>query len=376
MKKIIKNVLILVFVLVGLTFLYVSGSANAKRDEMTTSTAFNTTVEISTAPSTDDNISSNMVYRTSKKGEKISLLGNGSAVWRRIPNPNGGGTVIDQELVNELIDYAYKNGVNYYDSAPTYLGGLSQPAIGIALSRYPRDTFYVAAKLSNQATSAWSREGSLDLYYESFENLQVDYIDFYLLHGLGMPRAGKNAFEAFEAQHIDNGMLDFLLKEREAGRIRNLGFSYHGGVEFFDYLMSIHDEVQWDFAQFVFNYVDWEHGDERPYMGIEQGNGKYYYDELVKRGIALHVMQPVDGGGLVTVPSRVETMMKELEPDMSVASWGFRFAGSLPNVQVILSGMTNMDALQDNLNTFSDFKPLTESEFKMLEEAADIIQRY
>lgn len=175
-----------------------------------------------------------MTYRVQHgSGEPISLLGFG---MMRLPN--------DQEEVDQLVDYAIEHGVNYFDTAPMYMGGKSEVLTGNSLSRYPRDKFFVATKMSNQNQRLWSFEESKNLYYQSFQRLKVDHIDYYLLHGIG-----GGGLEAFNGRFIDNGLLDFLLAEREAGRIRHLGFSYHGDVKVFDWLLDHNDQYHWDFVQ-------------------------------------------------------------------------------------------------------------------------------
>lgn len=188
-----------------------------------------------------------MTFRTNPKtGEKVSLLGYGCMRWPTLP---GGDEPIDQETVNRLVDFAIGHGVNYFDTSPAYCKGRSERATGIALKRYPRDKFFIATKLSNFAPSTWTREESLKMYHNSFRELQVDYIDYMLLHGVGM----GNGMAELEARYIDNGILDFLMTEREAGRIRNLGFSYHGDIRVFDYLLSQHEKYKWDFVQIQLN---------------------------------------------------------------------------------------------------------------------------
>ena len=200
-----------------------------------------------------------MEYRTNPKtGEKVSLLGYGCMRWPTVGGGSGRDQAdeIDQEMVNRLIDTAISHGVNYFDTSPAYCKGRSERATGIALKRHPRASFYVATKLSNFSPSTWSRKASLDMYHNSFKELQVNYIDYLLLHGIGM---GDDGMEALRGRYIDNGVLDYLLKEREAGRIRNLGFSYHGDIAVFDYLLSKHDEYKWDLVQIQLNYLEWTH---------------------------------------------------------------------------------------------------------------------
>ena len=175
----------------------------------------------------DSEPSGEMTYRTNPKtGEKVSILGYGCMRW---PTLYGSADdELDQEQVNRLVDYAIAHGVNYFDTSPAYCKGQSERVTGNALKRHPRDKFFIATKLSNFDPSTWSHDGSMKIYRHSFEALQVDYIDYYLLHGVGM---GRDGMAELRAKYIDNDMLDFLLKEREAGRIRNLGFSYHGDIK-------------------------------------------------------------------------------------------------------------------------------------------------
>ena len=182
-----------------------------------------------------------MTYRTSPTtGDRVSLLGFG---MMRLPSVGGrsareGNEDIDQGMVNELVDYAIAHGVNYFDTSPAYCRGKSERATGIALSRHPRDRYFVATKLSNFSPATWSREASIAMYRNSLRELRVDYLDYLLLHGVGM----GGGMGEFESRYMKNGILDFLLEERSAGRIRNLGFSYHGDIRVFDYLLSRHDE--------------------------------------------------------------------------------------------------------------------------------------
>ncbi len=183
-----------------------------------------------------------MEYRINPgNGDKVSLLGYGCMRWPQKPGPDG-KDIIDQEKVNELVDYAIDHGVNYFDTSPAYLGGESERASAIALNRHPRKDFFWATKLSNFRDA--SREASLRMYRDSFEQLQTDYIDYYLLHSIG--RGGNRAFEM---RYVENGMMDFLLKEREKGAIRQLGFSFHGNQKALDDLLALHGKYHWDFVQ-------------------------------------------------------------------------------------------------------------------------------
>lgn len=305
-----------------------------------------------------------MTYRTNpKSGEKVSLLGYGCMRWPTLPAPGGDGNVIDQDAVNELIDYAIAHGVTYFDTSPVYVQGWSEKSTGIALKRHPRDRFQIATKLSN--FSNYTRENSIAMYRQSFEDLQVDYIDYYLLHSIG-----NGGIETFRARYIDNGMLDFLMQEREAGRIRNLGFSFHGTVSVFDEVLDMHEKVHWDFVQIQLNYVDWRHASAR------NVNAEYLYAELEKRHIPAIIMEPLLGGRLSNVPDHIVTRLKQRDPERSVASWAFRFAGSPSGVLTVLSGMTYLEHLQDNLRTYSPLEPLTEADVQFLYDTADLMMQY
>lgn len=169
---------------------------------------------------------------------------------------------------------------------------------------------------------------------------------------------------------FDNNLLDFLLKEREAGHIRNLGFSYHGDIRAFDYLLSRHDEFHWDFVQIQMNYMDYRHASGRNF------NAEYLYAELDKRNIPVVVMEPLLGGRLAGLTDHLNARLKQLRPEESIASWTFRFAGSFPRVLTVLSGMTYMEHLQDNIRTFAPLDPCTDKEFALLEDTVQTMLKY
>lgn len=308
-----------------------------------------------------------MTYRSFPNlgGDKVSLLGYGCMRWPTIQGPKG-KDIIDQETVNELIDYALAHGVNYFDTSPVYVQGLSEEATGIALHRHPRESYYVATKLSNFAPVHQTHEASVAMYRDSMKRLQVDYIDYYLLHSIGGDRANWNS------RYIDNGMLKFLQRERTAGRIRHLGFSFHGDANEFDYVLSLHDsgEAIWDFVQIQMNYVDWRHpvGAAKP--------AEYLYNELEKRQIPVVIMEPLLGGRLVKIPTHLISTLKQRKPEDSVASWAFRFLGSHPMVLTCLSGMTYMEDLQDNIRTMSPLMTLNNEETDFLYQVADMMMEY
>ena len=319
-----------------------------------------------TQPAGADEGPEQMIYRENpKNGDKVSLIGFGCMRWPMVKDA-AGKDVIDQEAVNEMVDYALEHGINYFDTSPAYLQGQSEKAAGIALSRHPRESYYIATKLSNFGDA--SAEASIKMYKDSFAQLKTDYFDYYLLHSIG--RGGK---DAFNKRYVDNGLLPFLLEEKKAGRIRNLGFSFHGAKHEFDYFMELFDsgEMLWDFVQIEMNYVYWTHAD-----GVRNVNADYLYAELDKRGLPIVIMEPLLGGRLANVPESIARHMKEREPLKSIASWAFRFCGTYPRVLCALSGMTNMDPLVDNIKTFTHFKPLTDEELVFLEEMATQMMEY
>ena len=297
-----------------------------------------------------------MTYRVDpKNGNHLSLLGYGMMRLPRVPRRRGESLPdtddIDQEAVNELVDYAVAHGVNIFDTAPPYGKGFSERSTGEALSRHPRDKYFISTKMSNVRPPS-NREESIRMYNTSFESLRVDYIDYYLAHNLGDHASFKERF-------LDNGILDFLFKEKEEGRIRNLGWSFHGDGDFFEYLAS---EYPWDFTLINLNYLGWG----QDVMGFSNVNAQRQYEILTERNIPAWIMGPLLGGGLSMPHYRARERMTQANSEASAASWGFRFAGSLPNVTTVLSGMTFMDHLQDNIRTFSPFAPLSDEERAML----------
>ncbi|MBR5170245.1 MAG: aldo/keto reductase [Muribaculaceae bacterium] len=303
-------------------------------------------------------VQNQMTYRVKHgSGDKVSLLGFG---MMRLPD--------NQEEVNQLVDYAIAHGVNYFDTAPMYKGGRSETMTGIALSRHPRDKYFVATKMSNQRENLWQFDDARKMYENSFTSLQVDYIDYYLLHSIG-----GGGVEALKSRFLDNGLLEFLLKEREAGRIRHLGFSYHGDVSAFDYLLDHQAEYHWDFAQIQMNYLDWRHASLNKSGWKQDADAEYLYDKMEKAGVQTVVMEPLRGGALARIDEELNQRLTALRPNDTPATWAFRWVASHPNILTTLSGMNQMSHLEENVNTFSPLEPCTEAENKLLEEIADVM---
>lgn len=292
--------------------------------------------------------------------EGVSLLGYGCMRWPTYKAEDG-KQKIDQQKVNDLVDYAISHGVNYFDTAPVYLEGESERATAEALSRYPRSSYLLATKLSNFGD--WTYESSRQMFQRSLEIFNTGYVDYYLLHSIG-------SAADFDRRFASTGIMDYLLKEREQGRIRNLGFSFHGAREGFDELMALHSKYHWDFVQIQMNYVDWAHA------GARNTNAQYLYTKLNEMDIPIVIMEPLRGGRLADLPAAISDKMKAREPSRSLSSWAFRFVGSFPRVMCVLSGMTYMEHLEDNVKTFSSFKPLNSEEMNFLAEVADQLETY
>ncbi len=300
-------------------------------------------------------VPSRMTYRVQHgTGEQISLLGFG---MMRLPN--------NQEEVNRMVDYAIEHGVNYFDTAPMYMGGQSEVLTGNALSRHPREKYYVATKMSNQRQNLWNFNDAKRMYEQSFERLKVDHIDYYLLHSIG-----GGGMDALKGRFLDNGLLEFLLKERKAGRIKHLGFSYHGDVRPFDYLLDHQEEYKWDFCQIQMNFLDWRHAS----MGSgwkKDADAEYLYNKCEKAGVQCVIMEPLRGGAFGKMAKELTKQLQAVRPNDSTARWAFRWVGSYPNILTTLSGMNRMDHLEENIETFSPLEVCTEAENTLLAHIAD-----
>ena len=285
------------------------------------------------------------------QGEKLSLLGFGTM---RLPLiPGGKGADIDQKQVDEMVDYAIAHGVNYFDTAYAYHESMSEIAIGKSLARYPRDKFNLATKYpGHQITGDHDPKA---IFEEQLQKCQVDYFDFYLLHNVS-----ENSLKAYDDPKW--GIIDYFVEQKKAGRIRHLGFSCHAEPECLSYFLEKYGK-DLEFCQIQLNYLDWT-----------LQNAKEKYRIITEYGIPVWVMEPVRGGKLATLDDKLEARFKEQRPDESIASWGFRFLMGLSNVKMILSGMSNLAQMKDNVKTFEAFAPLSESENELVLDTAEILK--
>lgn len=324
----------------------------------------------------DDQMVNNMTLRVNPNtGDRVSLLGFG---MMRLPTVTTGtarenkDVPIDQEAVNEMVDYALAHGVNYFDTSPVYCQGHSEEATGIALSRHPRNSYYIATKLSNFSQGAWPRKESQAMFERSLKYLRTDYVDYLLLHSIGGSSKGLDALQTFHARYMENGILDWLVEQKQKGVIRNLGFSYHGDIRVFDMLLQWHDEgkYHWDFVQIQLNYLDWHYAKRN---NPRNTNASYLYGELAKRGIPCVIMEPLLGGRLAKQPTHILKEMKRVDINATPAEWALRYAGTPEKILTVLSGMTYMEHLEENCRTFSPLRPITAEEDALLMRLADEI---
>lgn len=290
-----------------------------------------------------------MVDRKQFKNIEISRLGLGNMrLPCKTPIKREANPLIDYNKAQELVDMAYENGVNYFDTAYMYHAGKSEKFIGQALKKYPRESYYLADKLP-----IWMCKKPDDMqkiFDKQLQRTGIDCFDFYLLHSLD-----KGNFEKCEKY----GAYDFLLEKQKQGLIKNIGFSFHGTIDDLKTIVAAH---HWDFAQIQMNYLDWKNQD-----------AKTQYEILTEAGIPVIVMEPVRGGKLADVPKRVEELFKNNAPDKSIASWAIRFCATHDNVLTILSGMNAKEQMLDNLQSLTDFVPMTDVELKICQNAASII---
>lgn len=265
--------------------------------------------------------------------------------------PTNADGSIDEKEALAMIDTAYQSGVTYFDTAYPYHGGTSEGVTGKALARYPRDSYYLATKLP-----IWDVKSIADaerIFHEQLERLQKDYIDFYLMHALNS--AHWNVIKEL-------GLLAYCEKLRAAGKIKYLGFSFHDGYEVFEEILT---SYKWDFCQIQLNYMDKD--TQATLKGVALAE---------KLGIPMIIMEPVKGGSLAKLPhDGIDELFKKARPEASTSSWALRYAGSFDNVKVVLSGMSTMAQVEDNLKTFSDFEPLSEAEQRIIEQVAEALRK-
>jgi len=280
-----------------------------------------------------------MIYKDFKD-KKLSLLGMGGM---RFPCKADGE--VDYAKTEELFDLCMKNGVNYFDSAWFYHKGKSEEIMGKILSKYPRDSYFFATKMPWDEYE--DREGVERLFETQLERSGLDYFDFYLFH---------NVSESTVKYYTDEkyGVYDVLMKKKKEGKIRHLGFSTHGGLKCIeDFILKYKDDLE--FCQIQLNWLDWT---------LQQAKEKV---ELLNRyNIPIWVMEGVRGGYLANLSEEDEKMLKEIRPDETIAAWAFRFLQSVPNVTMILSGMSDVSQVEDNIKTFSDDNVLSEEEKTIL----------
>ena len=287
-----------------------------------------------------------MIYRDFQD-LKLSALGMGAM---RLPVINGDDTRVDQELVNKMVACAMEGGVNYYDTAWGYHGGQSELAMGRALSAYPRESFYLADKFPGYDLSNMDKVE--EIFEKQLEKCGVEYFDFYLVH---------NVCELNIEQYLDpaHRIYEYLTAQRKNGRIRHLGFSAHGSRAVIERFLSVYGDAM-EFCQLQINYLDWNFQDAKGKVGL-----------LRERGLPVWVMEPVRGGSLASLKPEYEERLRALRPGETIPAWAFRFLQSIPEVTVTLSGMSNLEQMQQNIATFGEDKPLSAQEMDALLAIAD-----
>lgn len=287
-----------------------------------------------------------MIYRNFQE-IKLSGLGMGAM---RLPVIDGDDSRIDETKTQAMVDYAMEQGVNYYDTAWGYHDGHSETVMGKALSRYPRESYYLATKFPGYDLSNMDKVE--EIFEKQLEKCGVEYFDFYLFH---------NVCEMNIDAYLDEkyGIYEYLMKQKEAGRIRHLGFSAHGNLDVMKRFLDAYGKDM-EFCQIQLNFLDWT------FQGAKEKV------ELLKEwNIPVWVMEPLRGGKLAKLAAEDEKALKALRPEENIPAWAFRFLQSVPGVTMVLSGMSNLQQMQDNIHTFAEDKPLTEKEMDTLLQIAD-----
>ena len=282
-----------------------------------------------------------MIYRNFQD-LKLSALGMGAM---RLPVIDGDDARVDEAKTEEMIDYAMSQGINYYDTAWGYHNGNSELTVGRALQKYPRDSFFLADKFPGYDLSNMDKVE--EIFEEQLKKCQVEYFDFYLFHNV----CEMNIDAYLNPKY---GIYDYLIEQKKAGRIRHLGFSAHGSYEVVKRFLDAYGRDM-EFCQLQLNYLDWKF----------QG-GKEKVELLKEWNIPVWVMEPLRGGRLAVLAEKDEAALKELRSDEKIPAWAFRFLQSVPSVTMVLSGMSSMEQLQENIHTYSEDKPLNEKEMETL----------
>ncbi|HJC30665.1 MAG TPA: aldo/keto reductase [Candidatus Anaerobutyricum faecale] len=278
---------------------------------------------------------------------KLSALGMGAM---RLPVIDGDDAKIDEAAAGEMVAYAMEHGINYYDTAWGYHNGNSELVMGRALSKYPRDKFYLATKFPGYDLSNMPKVK--EIFEKQLEKCQVEYFDFYLFH---------NVCEMNIDAYLDEkyGIFDYLMEQKKNGRIKHLGFSAHGSYDVMKRFLDAYGDHM-EFCQIQLNYVDWSFQ-----------NAKAKVELLKEHNIPVWVMEPLRGGKLASLPEKETSILKSMRPDEEVPAWAFRFLQSIPEVTMVLSGMSNAEQMKANIATFETDKPLNDEEMKSLLALAD-----
>ena len=285
-----------------------------------------------------------MEYRKMEKiGVETSLLGFGCMRFPILENGK-----INEPESERMLDAAYKGGVTYFDTAYPYHDGDSEPFAGRALNKYERSSYFLATKLP--CWKVQTLDDAKELFESQLTRLDKDYVDFYLLHSLGR--------ESWDRM-VSLGVIEYCEELKAQGRIRHFGFSFHDEYPVFEEIISYR---KWDFCQIQLNYMD-----------VDEQAGMKGYLLAEKLGIPVVVMEPVKGSSIAAFPEDITAIFREVTPEASTASWALRWVGSLPNVKVILSGMTTMEQVQDNLKTFSPFVPLSKDESAAVDKVVQVL---
>lgn len=263
-------------------------------------------------------------------------------------------TKIDYQKAKQMVDKFMSEGFNYFDTAYVYHGGNSEKFFGeVVAKRYPRDSFILTDKMPTFKIK--EAEDYPRIFDEQLERCQVDYFDYYFLHSIG-----SSVYDKIQ----EHKGFEFIAKKKAEGKIRHIGFSFHDDAKTLDKILTEHPETE--LVQIQLNYIDWEDA------GVQS---RECYEVCLKHGVDIAVMEPLKGGALANLPEKAANLLKQKEKDMSIASWGIRFAASLPKVMVVLSGMSNDEQLCDNMGYMKDFKPLSDEEIALVHKAADITMK-